>query len=64
MAQRNLSLDLDQLLDACAGLGSTLDELTILRASLRFYAEGMTPQDAVAEACALYSNALTKTSPT
>lgn len=51
--------DIEQIIDGCTGVGSVLDELTLLRASLRAYLEGMTAEEAVAWACQELSNSLT-----
>lgn len=64
MAARDIQiqLDIDQIIDDCTGVGSYLDELTLLRVALRAYLDGMDPSDAVAWACQLLSDSLTKTS--
>jgi hypothetical protein len=54
--------DIPFIIDQCTGVGTLLDELTLLRTALRLYAqEGMTAPDAVARASEMLSNALTKT---
>lgn len=59
---RNIHLqnDLNEILDGCTGVGTILDELTLIRASLRAYMEGMDPADAVAWASQQLSDSLTK----
>lgn len=54
---------INQIIDQTTGIGELMDELTILRAALRLYAEGMNPTDAVARACEMLSNSITKHSP-
>jgi hypothetical protein len=54
-------LDIPDIIDACTGVGDVLDELTLLRVSLRLYAEGYRPADAVAMACKMLSDSITKT---
>lgn len=51
------------LLDESLQATTTLDELALLRASLRAYVEGMTAEDAIAWAAGEISNSLTKTQP-
>jgi hypothetical protein len=63
MAQNKLQTDLDHIITACTGVGSVLDELTLLRAALRLYADGSSAEDAVAEACHMMSNSVTKHTP-
>jgi len=53
--------DITYIIDQLTGIGSVLDELTLLRATLRLYAEGMDPADAVARACEMLSHSITKT---
>lgn len=60
MASRSTKNDIDQIIDGCTGVGNLLDELTLLRAALRAYTEGMAPDEAVAWACQQLSNSLTK----
>jgi hypothetical protein len=52
--------DIGHIIDACTGVGSTLDELTLLRATLRAYADGMDASDAVAWSCQELSDTITK----
>lgn len=52
--------DIPFIIDQLTGVGSVLDELTLLRASLRLYAEGMPAADAVARACEMLSDSITK----
>lgn len=53
---------MNQIIDACTGVGELLDELTLLRCSIRLYLDGMDPEDAVAQACEMLSDSITKTS--
>lgn len=55
------SEDIPWIIDQCTGVGTLLDELTLLRTALKLYAEGMPRADAMARASQLLSNALTKT---
>jgi hypothetical protein len=63
MAQNNLQTDLDHIITSCTCVGSVLDELTLLRAALRLYADGSSAEDAVAEACHMMSDSVTKYTP-
>jgi hypothetical protein len=54
--------DLEYILDQVVGV-SPKDELTLLRAALRYYAEGHSAQDAVAWAANELSLSLTKNFP-
>lgn len=54
--------DLEIIIDGCTCVGSVLDELTLLRTALRLYDSGLDPADAVAKACEMLSDSLTKTS--
>lgn len=63
MADTQLKADLDHIIDSCTCVGSVLDELTLLRATLRLYADGSSAEDAVAEACHMMSDSITKHSP-
>lgn len=56
--------DIGHIIDACTGVGSVLDELTLLRASLRAYADGSEAEDAVAWSCQQMSDSITKTTTT
>lgn len=56
---RDLKKDIDFILDQSLQAVSTLDELALLRASLRAYVEGMSAEDAIAWAAAEISNSLT-----
>lgn len=64
MTMRDLQtqLDIDQIIDETTGLGGSnfMDELTLLRVSLRLYMGGMEPADAVAKACEMLSDSLSK----
>lgn len=53
--------DITYIIDQLTGTGSVLDELTLLRAALRLYADGSDARDAVAEACKMLSDSITKT---
>lgn len=55
--------DIEAIIDGCTGVGELMDELTLLRVSLRAYCEGRDPQEAVAWACEQLSNSITKHSP-
>lgn len=56
------SKDITYIIDSLTCVGSVLDELTLLRTALRLYAQdGMTAEDAVARACEMLSNSVTKT---
>lgn len=57
-------LDIEAIIDGCTGVGELMDELTLLRVSLRAYLEGKDPADAVAWACEQLSNSITKHTPT
>lgn len=58
-----LKSDLDRIIDDCTGVGDILDELSLLRVSLRAYVEGMNPGDAVAYASEQLSNSITQHNP-
>lgn len=60
MADSQLQIDIDTIISACTGVGNLLDELTLLRTSLRLYSAGQDPADAVATACNMLSNSLTQ----
>lgn len=64
MAPRDIQtqLDIDQVIDETTGLcgGNFLDELTLLRVALRLYLDGLDPSDAVAKACQMMSDSLSK----
>lgn len=53
--------DITYIIDELTGIGSIMDELTLLRAAFRLYAEGMDARDAVARACEMLSHSITKT---
>lgn len=55
-------LDLAEIIDETTGLGGSnfLDELTLLRVALRLYLDGLAPADAVAKACQMMSDSLSK----
>jgi len=55
------SSDITYIIDQCTGVGTLLDELTLLRTALRLYADGETAPDAVARASEMLSNSITKT---
>jgi len=59
---RNIHLqnDLNEIIDGVTGVGSILDELTLLRVSIKCYLEGMSPAEAVAWACQQLSDSITK----
>lgn len=59
---RNLHLknDIEEIIDGCTGAVTLMDELTLLRASLRAYLEGMTAAEAVAWASQQLSDSLTQ----
>ena len=60
MAQdKKLVQDLDLILKETAAVGTTFDELTLLRTALHLYKEGKTAQEAIALAADMLSNALT-----
>jgi hypothetical protein len=52
--------DIDQILRECTGAATVLDELTLVRASLRLYLDGHDPADAVAMAAEALSLSLSK----
>lgn len=54
--------DIDFIIQECTGVGNLLDELALLRISIRAYCEGAKPEDAVLFACKELSNSLTKLS--
>jgi len=56
--------DIEAIIDQCTGVGGLLDELTLLRVSLRLYLEGHNPANAVARASQLLSDSITKTAAT
>lgn len=55
-------LDIAEIIDETTGLGGSnfLDELTLLRVALRLYLDGYEPADAVAKACQMMSESLSK----
>ena len=55
-------LDIAHVIDETTGLcgGNYLDELTLLRVALRLYLDGHEPADAVAKACQMMSDSLSK----
>lgn len=53
-----MDTDLRYLLDAATGAATVLDELTLLRASLRAYLDGMTAEAAAKWAAEQLSNSL------
>lgn len=52
--------DIDFIIQECTGVGNLLDELALLRISLRAYCDGAKPEDAVLWACRQLSDSLTK----
>jgi hypothetical protein len=52
--------DIHYIIDQLTCVGSIMDELTVLRVALRLYADGMNARDAVARACEMLSNSITK----
>lgn len=59
MADRNPHDDLHAIVDQCTCVGSIRDELALLRAAIRAYANGAGADDAVAYASRLLSDSLT-----
>jgi hypothetical protein len=57
---RDIKKDVNFILDESLQAINTLDELALLRASLRAYVEGMTAEDAVAWAAGEISNSISK----
>lgn len=53
--------DIYFIVDQLTAVGTIRDELTLLRVALKLYADGATKEDAVARACAMLSNSVTKT---
>jgi hypothetical protein len=52
--------DIHKIINATTCVGTLLDELTLLRVALRLYADGMTAEDAIAKACEMLSDSLSK----
>lgn len=59
MQQKDFQTDLDYILTSVTGATTVLDELTLLRAALRYYAEGHSAEDSVAWAAHQISNSIT-----
>ena len=56
----NILDDIYEIVESCTGVGTLLDELTLLRTSLKAYCNGADPDEAVAYAARQLSDALTK----
>ena len=51
--------DIYEIVESCTGVGTLLDELTLLRTSLKAYCNGAEPNEAVAWAAKQLSDSLT-----
>lgn len=53
-------IEIAEIIDLTTAVGTLMDEITLLRVSLRLYLDGYEPADAVAKAAEMMANSLTQ----